>query len=130
MNLSKLEWSIRSDESPLVRRFGVQSFRDFLLCCQSYNRDLLYSGGIVKKGYRGCFETDSGKKYYPNTFYQDSALRGFLKKGCNTKKSALFFANVIRFGYGVEFTIDELMFNYVGLSEWNRLFDENGKLCK
>jgi hypothetical protein len=130
VEVSKLEWCIRSSGSPLVRRFGVQSFRDFLKCCQAYNRDLLRSSGVVKKGYRGSYETIDGRKYYPNTFYQDSALRVFLKEGCKTRKSALFFVNVIRFGYGIEFMADELLFNYVGMDDWDRMFKENGELCK
>lgn len=119
---TRLEWALQSTESALVRRHGSQSFRSFLLACQAYNRDLMISDGLVNKSSTGAYVgVLDGKKYYPNVFYQDGCLRNRIRIGCRTRKTALFFVNVIRFYYGVDFVVEDLMFYYKGIDRWDSI---------
>ncbi len=126
---TRLEWALQSTESALVRRHGSQSFREFLLACQAYVRDSMLSDGLVVKSSSGAYVgVVDGKKYYPNVFYQDGCLRSKIRIGCRTRKSALFFVNVIRFYYGVDFVVEDLMFWYKGIDSWDRLLKKKSTL--
>jgi hypothetical protein len=121
---SRLEWALQSTESALVRRHGSQTFREFLVACQAFKRDFMVNGGFVRKGASGAYVDDDGNKYYPNDFYQDGCLRGFIRGGCKSRKSAIFFVGVIRFYYGVEFLVEDLMFMYNGIDSWKGILNK------